>query len=52
MNDFQPIKHATPEERQYVCPQEFWFRSHICRACVNNETEIDNDKAYCLCGYR
>lgn len=50
MNDFQPIKYATPKERQYVCPQEFWIKSQICRACSNFETEPD--KAYCLCGYR
>lgn len=52
MNDFQPIKYATPKERQYVCPKNFWIKSHICRACGNFESDIDNEKAYCSCGYK
>lgn len=52
MNDFQPIKYATQKERQYVCPQEFYHWSQVCRACSNFESEIDNERAYCLCGYK
>lgn len=52
VNDFQPIKLASQEERQYQCPKDFWFRSPICRCCTNMEVELDNEKAYCMCGYK
>lgn len=52
MNNFQPIKLASQEEQQYQCPKDFWFRSPICRSCTNMEVELDNEKAYCMKGYK